>query len=207
MEDHKLECHQHTLGQEFMRAVEFITERKVPPIKDQILAAIQKDGGNMDEYFVRYTMHDKLGFSKRQWFPKAYDVNDPKFDVDKISADAKEGRRSLWFYPLKTFLSDRMLYASEQPYVWLVRLKPNAWLQKVERGDNKLQEPPQGKERVGILRMSSPPAAIFFKPAYTLVGKYYDYAGRHKRHGQVKGPPAPPPKKSMWQKIKDKISL
>lgn len=188
-----------------MRAIEFIAERKVPPIKDQIIAAVKKDGGNLDDYFVRFTMNDKLGFNNRQWFPKTPDVDDPKFDVDYIGH--KGGRRALWFYPLKTYLEGGHLYAKEQPYVWLVKLKPNAWLQTVKRGDNKLEKAPDGKERVGIVRMSDPPAAIFFKPAYELVGKYYDYAGRHKRHGLVKGPP-PPVKskpKSFLQKMKDKF--
>ena len=188
-----------------MRAMEFLTERKVPSIKDQILAAVKKDGGNIDDYFVRFTMTDKLGFSNKQWFPKTLDVDDPNFSVDYIGH--KGGKRSLWFYPLKTYLEDTHLYAKEQPYVWLVKKKPNAWLQTVDRGDNKLENPPPGKERVGIIRMSEPPAAIFFQPAYTLIGKYYDYAGRHKRHGLVKGPP-PPTKsqpKTFFQKIKDKI--
>jgi hypothetical protein len=33
--------------------------------------------------------------------------------------------------------------------------------------------------------------AIFFEPAFDVVGRYYDYAGQHQRHGQVKGRPAP----------------
>jgi hypothetical protein len=185
-----------------MRADEFVIERKVPPIKDQIIAAIKKDGGDIDNYFVRFTMNDKLGFNSKQWFPKTPDVDDPDFDIDYIGH--KTGRRALWFYPLQTYLDSQLLYASEQPYVWLVKKKPNAYLQVVNRGDNKVKEPPQGQERVGIIRMSSPPAAIFFKPAYDLVGKYYDYAGRHKRHGQVKGPPKPI-QKTFLQKLKDKF--
>lgn len=189
-----------------MRAKEFIIERKVPSVRDQIIDAVKKDGGDPSEYFVRFTTQDKLGFSDRQWFPKSFDVDHPDFDVEKINTRHDGGKRALWFYPLKLALEPtRSLFASTGPYVWLVRLKPNAWLQPVDPGDKKLQEPPKGKERVGMLRMGSVPAAIFFKHGYDLVGKYYDYAGSHKRHGQVKGPPAPPPKKSMWQKIKDKV--
>jgi hypothetical protein len=206
VEDNKLECDIQPLGQKFVRATEFIIERRVqmPSIKDQILMAVKKNGGSIDDYFVRFTDKDKLGYSKKQWFPYVQDVDHPDFDIDKVSN--KTGRRALWFYPLKLALDDtRTLYASDSPYVWLIKINDNAWLQKVERGDNKIQEPPKGKERVGMLRMSSVPAAIFFKPAYKLIGKYYDYASQHKRHGQVKGPPTPPPKQTLWQKIKDKI--
>jgi hypothetical protein len=185
-----------------MRAKEFITEREHRQVKDQIIADVKKDGGNPDEYFVRFTLSDKLGFSKRQWFGRTYDVGDPEFGIDNI--DFKGTRRSLWFYPLSTYLNSYHLWASTGPYVWLVKLKPNAWLQKVDRNDKEKIEAPQGKKRVGILRMSTPPAAIFFEPGYELVGKYYDYAGKHKRHGQVKGPPVPQ-KKSFLQKIKDKF--
>jgi hypothetical protein len=185
-----------------MRAKEFITEREFRQVKDQIIADVKKDGGNPDEYFVRFTLSDKLGFSKRQWFGRTYDVGDPEFGVDNI--DFKGTRRSLWFYPLSTYLNSYHLWASTGPYVWLVKLKPDAWLQKVDRNDKEKLEAPQGKKRVGILRMSTPPAAIFFEPGYELIGKYYDYAGQHKRHGQVKGPP-PPVKKTLWQKIKDKV--
>jgi len=80
------------------------------------------------------------------------------------------------------------LYAIEKPYVWLVKLKPNAWLQQVDRKTKTKQDAPQGKERVGIMKNIMPfPAAIFFKPGFDVVGKYYDYGSQHKRHGEVKG--------------------
>jgi hypothetical protein len=96
------------------------------------------------------------------------------------------------------------LYASEQPYAWLVKLKPDAWLQTVKRGDNKLNQPPTGKHRVGIVRASNPPAAIFFEPGFDVVGKYYDYAMMHKsthQHGEVKGPSARP-KPSFFDRVR-----
>lgn len=173
-----------------MRALEFIVEAKVPSVRDQIIADVKKHGGSSDEYFVRFTDIDKLGFSGRQWFGKTPDVDHPKFDIDYIGHGV--GRRALWFYPLATYLNvERMVYASEQPYVWLVKLKPTAWLQPVQAGDNKLKAAPEGKQRVGILRMSKPPAAIFFTHGFDVVGKYYDYAKQHRRHGEVKGPPKP----------------
>lgn len=178
-----------------MRACEFIVEGV--SVRDQILADVKKHGGDTDDYFVRYTSVDKLGFSARQWFSRTPDVDHPKFHVDFIGHDV--GRLALWFYPLKTAMDrSRTLYGSEQPYVWLVKLRPDAWLQTVKRGDNTVEPPPPGKQRVGILRMSQPPAAIFFRPAFDVIGRYYDYASRHKRHGEVKGPPPP----TLFQRIR-----
>ena len=177
-----------------MRAKDFIAEGK--SIRDQIVADVKKHGGDLNDYFVRYTNIDKLGYSAKQIFSKTPDVDDPRFDVDYIGVS--HGKNALWFYPLKTVLSRREVYASENPYAWLVKLKPNAWLQTVKRGQSELEPAPPDKQRVGILRMSDPPAAIFFKPAFDVIGRYYDYAGRHKRHGQVKGPPKP----TLFQRIR-----
>lgn len=180
-----------------MRANEFLTEAKVPSVRDQIIADVRKHGGDASEYFVRFTNADKLGYSARQLFSRTPDVDDPEFDVDYIGTS--KGKLALWFYPLKTVVNNKSeVYASEQPYAWLVRLKPTAWLQTVRRGDTTMQPAPQGKERVGILRLSDPPAAIFFKPAFDVIGRYYNYADRHQRHGQVKG--APPP--TLFQRIR-----
>lgn len=173
-----------------MRAREFLTEAKLPPVREQIVADVARHGGEPSQYFVRFTDMDKLGFSHRQWFGRTPDVNDPTFSVDYIGHG--EGRRALWFYPLDLYLdTKRTIYASEQPYVWLVKLKPHAWLQTVREGDRRVQDPPQGKKRVGILRMSQPPAAIFFEHGFDVIGRYYDYAKKHRRHGRVKGPLPP----------------
>ena len=178
-----------------MRAAEFIAEGK--SIRDQIAADVKQHGGNPDDYFVRFTNADKLGYSARQIFSRTLDADDPAFDVDYIGTS--KGKLALWFYPLKTALDTRrQIYASEQPYAWLVRLKPDAWLQTVRRGDQGLQVAPDGKERVGMLRMSDPPAAVFFKPAFDVIGRYYNYADLHQRHGEVKG--APPP--TLFQRIR-----
>lgn len=173
-----------------MKVCDVITEARVPAVRDQILADVRKHGGSADEYFVRFTDFEKVGFSANQGFGQTPDVDHPKFDIDYIGMG--QGRRALWFYPLKTYLQNKDIYASEKPFTWLVRLKPNAWLQTVTRKSTReVGEPPRGKQRVGILRMSNPPAAIFFTIGYDVVGKYYDYASRHQRHGEVKGPPAP----------------
>lgn len=173
-----------------MRITEILSEAKSPSIRSQILADVQKHGGQASEYFVRFTDSERLGFSAQQLFGKTPDVDDPKFDIDYIGTG--QGRRALWFYPLSTYLkSDQDVYATNQPYVWLVRLKPDAWLQTVKSNNNQVQPAPPGKQRVGILRMSNPPAAIFFTYGFDVVGRYFDYAGQHQRHGQVKGAPKP----------------
>lgn len=163
-----------------------ITEAKVS-VKDQIINTVKRDGGRPEEYFVRFTDIDKLGFSARQQFGRSLDVDHPDYYPDYIGAG--KGNPALWFYPLKTYISDNDLYAIEKPYVWLVRLKPNAWLQPVDAKTTTKQEAPQGKERVGMMKNIRPfPAAIFFKHGFDVVGKFYDYGSQHKRHGEVKGP-------------------
>ena len=180
-----------------MRINEILTEASVPSVRNQILADVQKHGGSMNDYFVRFTDSDKLGFSTKQGFGKTYDIGSPNFDVDYIG---KEGdRRALWFYPLSYYLkSNKDVYATSQPYAWLVKLKPDSWLQTVKRGQTEYIDAPQGKTRVGILRMSEPPAAIFFTHGFDVVGRYYDYAGQHKTHGKVKGPEQP----SFFDKVR-----
>ena len=168
-----------------MKVTDIITEAKIS-IKDQILSDIRKNGPG--EYFVRFTRLDQLGFSAKQKFGRSPDLDDPNFSVDYIGAG--KGRPALWFYPLKEYLDADELFASQHPYVWLVKLKPTAWLQPVDSKTKGITPAPPGKERVGMLRMSRPPAAIFFRPGFDVVGKYYDYASQHQRHGEVKGPEA-----------------
>lgn len=171
-----------------MRYSEIINEAKRPSVREQIISDIKRHGPG--DYFIRFTDSDKLGFSDRQAFSKTPDVDHPNFDVDYIGKN--QGRRAIWFYPLEYYLKQgKDAYASSHPYVWLVKLKPNAWLQTVRRGDNKIETPPKGKERVGIMRLSNPPAAIFFTYGFDIVGKYYNYASQHERHGNVKGPEKP----------------
>lgn len=180
-----------------MRANEIIVEARVPAVRNQIIADIKRHGGSLDEYFVRFTDQDKLGFSDRQMFKKTPDVGDPDFDFDALGQNT--GRRSLWFYPAAYYLNEKYgTYATDKPYVWLVRLKPNTWLQTVKSGDQQRLPAPVGKERVGILRMSKPPAAIFFTYGFDVIARYYNYAEQHQRHGDVKGRPAP----SWFDKIR-----
>lgn len=173
-----------------MLLYDIFTEAKVPSVRDQIRADVKKHGGSADQYFVRFTDQDQLGFSGRQSFGRTPDVDHPQFDIDAIGQNT--GRRALWFYPLSYFLKEKYgAYATDKPYVWLVRLKPGAWLQTVTDRDRQVKPAPQGQQRVGILRQSRPPAAIFFTHGFDVIGRYQDYAGQHRRHGEVKGAPAP----------------
>ena len=171
-----------------MRALEFIAEAKVS-IRDQILADVKKQGGNINDYFVRFTDYDKLGYSAKQSFGRTPDMDDPKFSIDYIGQ--KKGRPALWFYPLKFWLKNPTTYAAHNPYVWLVKLKPDAWLQDARMFSRGVKAAPAGKQRVGIMRHSAIPAAIFFRPGWDVVGKYYDYGQQHRRHGEVRGAPQP----------------
>jgi hypothetical protein len=173
-----------------MKAIEFVTEAQVPGVREQIIADIEKHGGDVSEYFVRFTNQDKLGFSDRQTFKRTPDVDDANFDFDALGQNT--GRRSLWFYPAAYYLNNKYgTYATDLPYVWLVKLKPTSWLQTVKDGDRGAKTAPDNKQRVGIIRMTRPPAAIFFTYGFDVVGRYYDYAGQHQRHGLVRGRPEP----------------
>lgn len=171
-----------------MKIAELI-EAKVS-IRDQIIAAVKKDGGNIRDYFIRFTDVDQLSYSAKQKFGRTPDLDDPNFDLDYIGAG--QGKPALWFYPLDYYLKQKDSYATEKPYVWLVKLKPNSWLQPVSYSTKEKMPAPTNKQRVGFLRKTTVPAAIFFQPGFELVGKFYDYGGQHRRHGQVKGAPKKP---------------
>jgi len=168
-----------------MKVTDIIVESKISVV-DQIRADVRRNGPG--EYFVRFTGVDRLGFSARQIFAKSPDIDDPNFTPNYIGRG--KGRPALWFYPLKTVLSGKDLYAADKPYVWLVRLKPDAWLQPVTDSTRTVEPAPAGKRRVGLMKHVRPEAAIFFEPAFDVVGRYYDYGMMHQRHGQVKGPEA-----------------
>jgi hypothetical protein len=158
-------------------------------VKDQLEKAYIQDGGSIDEYFVRSANVDKLGYSVKQTFGRSPDIGDDNFSVDYIGYG--KGKPALWFYPLSYYLKRvaDVAYGNDMPHVWLVRIKPNAWLQPVSNNNVTKQDAPTGKERVGLLRKSAVPAAIFFKPGFDVVDKFYDYGSQHKRHGEVKGVP------------------
>jgi len=174
-----------------MRAHELLLEGRGPTIRGQILNDVYRDGGNFRDYFVRFTDVDKIGFSDQQKFKRHFDLDDPEFTITGLGNSLRQaGRRALWFYPLKEYLSrfSQGQYAMDFPYAWLVRIRPNAWLQPIGPRDQPQVKPaPAGKRRVGILKGGLNPQAVFFEPAFEVVGRYYNYAGQHQRHGQVRG--------------------
>jgi hypothetical protein len=156
-------------------------------IKDQLEKAYIQDGGDISQYFVRSSKVDKLGFSPKQIFARSPDLDHPKYDIDYIGNSV--GNPALWFYPLSYYLKSPEVFTKGYPYIWLVKLKPDAWLQPVDKLTKTKQDAPKGMERVGILRKALTPSAIFFKPAFDVIDKFYDYGSQHKRHGEVKGAP------------------
>lgn len=149
-----------------MKARDFMTERSDPRGEIENMAAILP--GSIDDYFVRFTDQDKIGFSARQHFGRTPDVDDPRFDP--LGLPRPQGKPALWFYPLRTYLKNTDVYASNMPYTWLVRKRPGAWLQRVGR-DGK--QPPAGQRRVGMLRTDQGvPMAIFFEPAFDVVDRW-----------------------------------
>lgn len=147
-----------------------IAERVDPKTEIENMSVILP--GSLDEYFVRFTDQDKLGFSQRQHFGRTVDVDDADFDPYDLSVKS-QGRPALWFYPLQTYLKHKDLYGSNMPYTWLVRIKPNAWLQSVD-GQTVKKDAPQGKQRVGILsKKQGLSMAVFFRPAFDVVDRWH----------------------------------
>lgn len=127
--------------------------------------------GSPDEYFVRFTDQDKIGFSARQHFGRTPDVDDPRFDP--LALPRPSGRPALWFYPLRTYLRNRDLFASQHPYTWLVRLRPGAWLQRLGQDG---RDAPAGRRRVGMLRRDQGvPMAVFFEPAFDVIDRWRNH--------------------------------
>jgi hypothetical protein len=152
-----------------MRFQEFITEKQDPRTEIENMSTILP--GGIDEYFVRFTDQDKIGFSAKQHWGRMRDIDDPKFDANNLLD--RGGRPALWFYPLRYYLSGKNaeLFASEYPYVWLVRIRPDAWLQPIDKWLKKKQ--PVGKRRVGILKFDAGvPMAVFFQPAFDVIDRW-----------------------------------
>lgn len=157
-----------------MKVKDLIAERVDPREEIENMSVILP--GSLNEYFVRFTDQDKLGFSQQQHFGRTPDVGDAEFD--SYALPKRQGRPALWFYPLQTYLRNRDLYAGNMPYVWLVRIKPTAWLQPVAAGSTK-QPAPLGKQRVGIVsREQGIPMAVFFRPAFDVVDRWHVTGGK-----------------------------
>jgi len=160
-----------------MRAQEFVAERTDPRLEIENMSTILP--GDLNEYFVRFTDQDKIGFSAHQHFGRTPDVDDPRFDP--LALPRPQGRPALWFYPLQTYLRHQDLYAGNMPYTWLVRIKPGAWLQPVD-GKTSKQDAPPGKKRVGMLRREQViDMAVFFQPAFSVVDRWHTPSTKQKQ--------------------------
>ena len=151
-----------------MRAHEFLAERADVRTEIENLATVLP--GDINDYFVRFTDQDKIGYSARQHFGRTPDIDDPRYDADALPS--KTGRPALWFYPLRTYLKNPSLYASDKPYVWLVRLRPNAFLQSAT--DKSVEQRP-GWTRAGIMKQEGGlPMAVFFRPEFDVIDRWHD---------------------------------
>lgn len=209
-----------------MRASEFLHEARSNPeqnpkltIRDQVLADVKHSGGNPQDYFIRFTRVERLGFSNKQEFGRFKDVSNLPNQAQELYdptdlGSRHQGRRALWFYPLSEFLKNRGRYAEDMPYIWLVRIKPDAWLQpldpkSVATASKQGLPAPKGKHKVGLYKpesLGADPQAIFFEPAFDLIGMYKNFPALHQRHGQVLGPAAGKSSVTPINKFKNFIS-
>jgi len=191
------------------------------PLRQQILQIIQKNGGTIDDYWVSSTTVDHLGFyggdshhpqPEKTRPGRAFDVPMGAFqDQRKYSSPEyatyggaaywgdkpTQQRYGLWFMPLKKVF--KQLEMGQYPYLrnflFLVRLRDTAWLQPVDNWQ-KLRaavvgiRPPSGKSKVGQYNPESN-IAVFFKPAYQIVGKWTRAEIENSaRRAQIGGPEA-----------------
>ena len=151
-----------------MRSHEFVVER-AERARDAIENIVSM--GNADDYFVRFTDVDKLGYSAKQDFGRTPDIGSADYDPDALPH--KTGRPALWFYPAKYYLQNQNLFASNKPYVWLVKKRPNAYLQPTSKATK--PEAPKGMTRAGLMhKESGVPVAIFFRPEFDVVDRWHE---------------------------------
>lgn len=172
------------------------------PFGQQIQQIIQRNGGTIDDYWVSSTTGDKLGFhggdntyakpeatrpgkapvvptgalqGQRRFRSAEYATYAVPLDQQPKNTQTKYG---IWFMPLKSV--QRELDIGRYPYLknflFLVKLNDDAWLQPVNTLQNIRASlvginPPQGKHKVGQYNPSSN-IAVFFEPAYNVVGKW-----------------------------------
>lgn len=151
-----------------MRAQEFLIER-AERARDAIENIVSM--GDADDYFVRFTDIDKLGYSAKQDFGRTPDIGSADYDPDALPR--KTGRPALWFYPAKYYLQNQNLFASNKPYTWLVKKRPNAYLQPTAKATH--PSAPEGMTRAGLMhRESGVPVAIFFRPEFDVVDRWHE---------------------------------
>jgi len=172
------------------------------PFGQQIQQAIQKNGGTIDDYWVSSTSVDRLGFyggdsnyarpevtrpGKAPVVPTQAFQGQRKFRSPEYATYAQpietqpknvQQKYGIWFMPLKSVQRELVtgMYPYLRNFLFLVKLNDNAWLQPVNTLQNIRANlvginPPQGKHKVGQYNSSSN-IAVFFEPAYKVVGKW-----------------------------------
>lgn len=172
------------------------------PLSQQIHSIMKKYGGTIDDYWVSSTTVDRLGFYggdkthpkpevtrpgkamvvPTQAFKGQAKYHSPEFatygGAEYSGSGTTQQKYGLWFMPLKASLRslENATYPYLREFVFLVKLNDDAWLQPV----NSLQKvranlvgikPPAGKHKIGQFNPSSN-IAVFFEPAYKIVGKW-----------------------------------
>lgn len=151
-----------------MRALEFLSER-AERARDAIENIVTM--GNINDYFVRFTDVDKLGYSAQQDFGRMPDIGDADWNPDALPK--KKGHPALWFYPASYYLKHKDLFADSRPYVWLVKRRDNAYLQPTQ-GATRPEVPP-GMIRAGLMhKESGVPVAVFFRPEFDVVDRWHE---------------------------------
>lgn len=189
------------------------------PFPQQVRAIIEKNGGTIDDYWVSSTHLDKLGFYggdgshprpeitrpgkavvvPTEPFKAQRKYHSPEYATYAGSEYSGTGQAQykygIWFMPLEA--SFQSLNNASYPYlrnfVFLVKLNDDAWLQPVDalqktRANLIGIKPPQGKHKVGQYNPSSN-IAVFFEPAYKIVGKWTAQEIKNNaRREQIGGP-------------------
>ena len=191
------------------------------PLDQQIQQIIQQNGGTIDDYWVSSTPVDKLGFhggdntsvrpeatrpgrapvvptgalqGQRGFRSAEYATYAVPLDQQPKNTQTKYG---IWFMPLKGVQREIVtgMYPYLRNFLFLVKLNNDAWLQPVNTLQNIRANlvginPPQGKHKVGQYNSSSN-IAVFFEPAYKVVGKWTKQEIMNSaRRDQIGGPEA-----------------
>jgi hypothetical protein len=172
------------------------------PLGQQIQQIIQRNGGTIDDYWVSSTPGDKLGFHGGDNTSARPEATRPgrapvvptgalqgqrgfrsaEFATYAVPLDQQpkntQTKYGIWFMPLKGVQQQLVtgMYPYLKNFLFLVKLNDDAWLQPVNTLQNIRASlvginPPRGKHKVGQYNPSSD-IAVFFEPAYKVVGKW-----------------------------------
>jgi len=184
------------------------------PVSQQVKNIMAKHGGTIADYWIHNSAVDHLGFyggdknaqSADGWSQPARPMKAPVVPGQAFSGQLKYGaaergyqapkdaekRYGLWFSPLGPNLAhmDGGILPFANKFTFLIKLKPDAWLQPIDllnkaRANLVGIKPPAGKHRVGQYNANSK-IAVLFEPAFDIVGKWTQEelisSGRRKKY-------------------------